>query len=183
MFQKHVAADMLHDGDYKRTLSSKKNAMHERERFAKQRGGELEKRYRRGWMGLGGPAVRLPNGRTKSIALGDGGWSLTCLVLPGELTRDWRACEAGRCEKGAALGLCCWWRRDPVCGRWAARGRRRRGGRAVGARSTGSAPALLLLPLGDGDGTVCEAGRRDTGKGGVRHLVGGTAGVLQADVW
>ena len=37
---------MLHDGDYQRTLSSKKNAMHERERFAKH-GGELEKEYLR----------------------------------------------------------------------------------------------------------------------------------------
>ncbi|MBE7157949.1 MAG: hypothetical protein INR62_05870 [Rhodospirillales bacterium] len=52
VFQKHVAADMLHDGDYKRTLSSKKNAMHERERFAKRSGGELEKDYLRRLDGL-----------------------------------------------------------------------------------------------------------------------------------
>ena len=55
-----AAAMLLHDSDYQRTLSSKKNAMHERERFARWGAG------RRNTCGRGWASVRLAN---QSIAL------------------------------------------------------------------------------------------------------------------
>lgn len=57
------AAAMLHDGDYLRTRSSKKNAMHERKRFVVQWG--AGERILAEWMaGLGASAAR-----TLAIAL------------------------------------------------------------------------------------------------------------------
>ena len=48
-----AAGMLLHDSAYQRTLSSKKNAMHEEERFCEDAGSaeQLENRYWVGWCG------------------------------------------------------------------------------------------------------------------------------------